>query len=207
MRLRDQVSDAHQNAVVDQFVVWLNLEKKTEFRVEERPNPPDAIIANGEITTWVEHTDLYRNSDEARSELTFVTPGEEHIPHSERPIVDPDNRIAHRLVERMRDKLSKSSYAESFYKYGQGYLVISERDPLFNDDSLETICTVIEDTVFSEDKKYIKEVYLAVRGISKLRFIRVNYHGCRISALMGRLKRYLTNHFSRREKRAAEFER
>lgn len=89
MRPRDQISDAHQNAVIDEFVEWLNLNKNTKFKVLERPDPPDAIIYNGKTTTWVEHCDLYRSHDEARSELSFATPGENHIPHSENPISDP----------------------------------------------------------------------------------------------------------------------
>jgi len=191
MRPRDRISDAHQNAVIDQFVEWLNLDKNTNFKVLERPDPPDAIIFNGKTTTWVEHCDLYRSSDEARSELSFVTPGEKHIPHSENPISDPDNRIAQQLVKRIKDKLTKSSYADSFCKYGRGYLVISERDPLFDNDSLKAIDMVIESSTFNEDKKYIKEVYLAVRGTDRLIFLRVNYHRNKFSIFINKFKRCL----------------
>ena len=78
-------------------------------------------------------------------------------------------------IERMKDKLSKSSYIECFNKYGAGYLVISERDNLFCNNSLLTIDKFIKNTVFREDKGYFKEVYLAVRSDSGLKFIKANY--------------------------------
>ncbi len=149
MRPRDKISASHEKAVVDQFVSWLNSKNSSNFAVVERPDPPDAIINDGEITSWVEHCDLYRSHEEARSELSFITPGEIHTPHSEHPISEPDNRIAQKLVKLMRSKLGKSSYLESFQKYGCGYLVISERDPLFNNDSLLAINDAIDSEVFS----------------------------------------------------------
>ncbi len=175
MRPRDKVSEAHQNAVIDQFVAYLNSDADSKFKIIDRPDPPDAIISDGTRTTWVEHTDLYRSGDEARDELSYVTPGEDHKPHTENPIHDPDNRIAKEFVNRMRDKLSKNSYAETFRNYGPGYLVISERDALFNKDSLAAIEVEIERNRFPEDKRFFAAVHFAVRTVSGLDFAEVHH--------------------------------
>lgn len=199
MRPREQIKRAHESAVIDQFVSWLNRSKGARFTVVDRPDPPDAIIVDGNKASWVEHADLYRDWEEAREELTFVTPGERHICHSENPIADPDLRTAAAFVQTMRDKLTKGSYKPIFEKYGRGYLVISERDPLFDRDTIQEIDCATEAALFREDKRYFKGVFLALRGNSGLVFGKVRYYRTKLSRLLWRALRYLTSAFSRRE--------
>ena len=100
MSFHRQIRQAHEEAVVDEFVHWLNQTTGSNWTVSERPDPPDAIITDGDTTSWVEHADLYRNGEEARSEMSFVTPDKAHIPHSEHPIADPDPSLPTSLRHR-----------------------------------------------------------------------------------------------------------
>jgi hypothetical protein len=65
---------AHESAIIGDFIAWLNAAHGSTWAVSERPDPPDAIITDGNMTSWIEHADLYRSREEARSETSFVTP-------------------------------------------------------------------------------------------------------------------------------------
>lgn len=175
MEYRD-IKNAHESAVIDDFVTWLNRKHGTDWRVIDRPDPPDAIIEDGEVRSWVEHTDLYRHWEEARSETSFITPGKEHIPHSENPIFDPDRRTAMALMDTLKKKLSNRSYRSAYGKYGRGYLVISERDPLFDHATVEEIDRITEEVMITGDIGFFKKVYLATHGQDGLVYGEITYH-------------------------------
>ena len=158
-----QIRQAHERVVVDDFVRWLNQTTGSNWTVSKRPDPPDAIITDGYKTSWVETADLYRNGEEARSEMSFVTPDRAHIPHSEHPIADPDRRTAVAFVQLLQDKLSKNSYRSVHGEYGQGFLVISERDPLFGDDTIAEISRITDEKCIAGDMGHFCKVYLAIR--------------------------------------------
>jgi hypothetical protein len=155
----------HETAVVDDFVAWLSDKSGANWTVLERPDTPDAVISNGVETSWVEHTDLYRTWEEARSETSFITPDKKHIPHAENPIFDPDRRIAIALMNLLQSKLSNDSYRQAYEVYGPGFLVISERDPLFNKDSIAEIDRISEEIKISDDRGYFSKVCLAIRAV------------------------------------------
>ena len=165
MKDRRVVKNAHEDAVIQQFVEWLNKKNKTNYKVIEKPDPPDAVFSDGQKISWVEHSDLYRNGDEAKVELTALTIDTNHIPLSaERPIVEPDKKIAYMLIERMRDKLNKDSYKPCRKKYGKGYLVISVRDPFFDNSSITEIDLFTEECIIREDKKTFQRCLFGYAG-------------------------------------------
>ena len=154
----------HETAVVVNFVGWLNEVTGSSWAVVEHPNPPDAIIRDGDTTSWVEQTDLYRSFEEARSETSFLIRSKAHIPHSEHPIYDPDRRIAMRLIDLLQRKLSSCSYRSAYEKHGPGFLVISERDALFHVDTMAEIDWIVGETEMVDDRTYFIKVYLAIRA-------------------------------------------
>lgn len=170
------IKQKHEATVVADFVAWLNRTSDTNWAVSERPNPPDAIITDGKTTSWVEHADLYRSWEEARSETSFVSPGKEHAPHSENPISDPDRRIAMELMALLQKKLTNCSYRPFYEKYGPGFLVISERDPFFDDATIAEIDRISEELKISNDLGYFKKLYLAIRIPDRLVYGELTYH-------------------------------
>jgi hypothetical protein len=165
----------HETAVVDEFVGWPKRTSGANWTVTSRPNPPDAIITNGSAISWVEHADLYRNWEEARSETSFVTPGKTHIPHSQHPICDPGRQTAMALMALLQDKLSNSSYRSAYEHYGQGFLVISVRDPLFDNDTVADIDRAAEQMGVADDNGYFCKIYLAIRSPQDLLYREVTY--------------------------------
>lgn len=160
----------HETAAVDAFVNWLNQTLGSNWVVVARPDPPDAIITDADATSWVEHADLYRSGD--RSETSRVIGN--HIPHSG-PIDDPDRRTAERLVAILTEKLSKESYRSTYDKHGPGFLVISERDNLFDPTTVVEIDRTLKEVRMVGDKGYFRKIYLAIRAGPGIEYREITY--------------------------------
>lgn len=175
MRNRRPVKDAHEIAVINDFIDWLNDKDGTKYEIVARPDPPDAILKDVESYMWVEHTDLYRSDDEAREEYEAILadPGETPFVHSENPVIGPDERIANSLLVNLCKKLIKSSYRDAFDLYGPGIIIMTERDPLFSNSSLTAIKNALHDFVCEDDQGHFKEVFLGYRAFDKLIFWRI----------------------------------
>jgi len=129
---RKQVKDAHEMAVIQQFVDCLNITTSSHFKVVAKPEPPDAVLFDECCSRWgwVEHADVYRTGDEAHEEWSAVAPDEAHYVHQESPICEPDDRFGSALTETLTEKLSKPSYVKAFEAYGPGILVLTERQSI-----------------------------------------------------------------------------
>jgi len=175
MKPREQIKQTHEDAVVDQFLSWYNSKHETKFKVIDKPEPPDAVAQENEKYLWIEHADIYRSSEEAREERSTVTPGEKPYERQEHPIVEPNKRVAVAFVSTLNNKLSKDSYEKWYEKYGPGILVLTERDPLFDQSTWDCISTELDSCSFEHDKGYFKEVFLGYRSMGGLAFIEVKY--------------------------------
>ncbi len=176
MKDRQIIKDKHENAVIQQFVTWWNKKNNLNYEITEKPDPPDAIIMDGKEISWIEHTDLYGDRVMARNEITLLAKDEKHKPHDPKvPFIEPDLNIASELINRIEDKLSKKSYKSWKQKYGKGYLIISERDPFFDEESINEIINIIRNKNIANDRKYFKGVYLAIRNNGGLKFGEIRY--------------------------------
>lgn len=167
-RPRDIIKEQHERSSLDEALDLLNLKNQSDFRIVERPDPPDAIVFDGTIYSWMEHVDAFRTEEEARELLTHVTPGEVSYQRTEQVIVSPDERIANSILCKMRTKLAKTSYKTWFEKYGKGILIITIQDPLFSetsfaaiDDELGSFYGKLRQLII--DQGYFKEVYVKFR--------------------------------------------
>lgn len=159
MKPREKIRQAHEDAVIDQFLEWYNSKNGTNFKVFEKPQPPDALAQDDGKFIWLEHADIYRNSEEAREERSAVTPGE--IPYERRDLIyEPDKRTAFAFIATLTNKLSKNSYNIWFEKYGPGILILTERDPLFNESTLDCITEELKTANLQSDQGYFHTVYL-----------------------------------------------
>ena len=173
MRAREKIKYAHETAVIETFINRLNFKTSKDFKIIDRPNPPDAILQSGNIYLWVEHADIYRNAEEAREECSIVTPGETPRYHSEHPIVEPDERITISFIAILHKKLMKESYREPFKKFGPGILILTEQDPGFDESTMECIQDKLVGYDFSGVRRYFKEAYLGYDSMGNLLFQRV----------------------------------
>lgn len=170
MRPRDVIKNGHEKFIVKQFLYWFNLRTGKNYEVVGKPEPPDALIKYQGEHKWVEHADIYRSSEEAREEYSSVTPSEEVYFHTEHPIIAPDARIALRVYKILNHKLSKSSYAEAHGKYGPGILILTERDPLFDESTLNEICQFLDGAKYDDDKGFFEAAYLGIRSMRDMVF-------------------------------------
>ena len=176
MKPREQIKKSHEDAVIGEFLSWYNSKHKTKFKVIERPKEqPDAIVQDENKYIWIEHADIYRSLEEAKAERSAVTAGEKPYERQERLIHEPDKRTAIAFVSTLKKKLPKTSYEKCTEKYGQGILILNERDALFNQSTLDCILTEFKSCTFEYDKGYFKKVFLGYRSTGGLAFIDMEY--------------------------------
>jgi len=173
LRPREVIKNGHENAVIEQFVAWQNSSTGKNYKIVAKPEPPDALLEHDGDYKWVEHADIYRSAEEAREEYSLVTTGEQPYFHTEHPIVSPDARIAASVYAVLQHKLSKNSYAEVHRRHGPGVLVLSERDPLFDESTLNDIYEVLRGAEYEGEKGFFEAVYLGVRSMGRLVFFRL----------------------------------
>ena len=166
MRKRDIIKNLHEKNAIKDSLDLLNAHNKTNFQIIKKPNPPDAIIQDESKYSWIEHTDVTRNNDEARELWTYIIPEEPFQRRTENIIINPQKKISLSIINRMVKKLTKDSYKPAFQKYDKGILIMTVLDPLFE----ESVLTVIEKDISNVDwkicknKKYFKTVYLCFKG-------------------------------------------
>ena len=175
MKPREKIKQAHEDAVIDHFLKWYNAKHGTKFEVIEKPEPPDAVSQHENNFIWIEHADIYRSSEEAREERSAVTPGETPYERQEHPIDEPDKRTSFAFVSTLNKKLSKNSYSKWYKKYGPGFLILTERDPLFDQSTWDCITKTLKSESFENDKGYFNKVYLGYRSFSGFAFVEVEY--------------------------------
>jgi hypothetical protein len=175
MKPRKKIQQGHEDAVIDQFLSWYNSKHRTEFKVFEKPQPPDALARDKDKVIWIEHADIYRSWGEAREERSAVTPGETPYERQEHPIFEPDKRVSAAFISTMDKKLSKDSYEKWYEKYGPGILVLTERDPLFDQSTWDSMSSELDSCSFENDKGYFKEAFLGYRSRGGLAFIEIEY--------------------------------
>lgn len=175
MKPREQIKQAHEEAVIEQFLAWYNSKHGTAFKVIEKPQPPDALAQDQEKYIWIEHSDIYRSWEEAREERSTVTPGETPYERQEHPIYAPDERTALAFVSTLNKKLSKDSYDKWFRKYGPGILILTERDPLFDQSTWDCIIEKLKSSPFEDNRGFFKNIFLGYRSREGLLFIEVDY--------------------------------
>lgn len=175
MKPREAVKQAHEDAVISEFLDWYNLANKSNFKLIAKPEPPDAIAKYLKKEIWIEHADIYRSAEEAREERSAVTPGEKPYNRQEHPIFEPDKRTANALIATLKKKIQKNSYEEWFKKYGGGFLILTERDPPFDQSTWDRINDELKKASFQNDKGFFESVYLGYRSGGGLAFIEIKY--------------------------------
>ncbi|MFC1677346.1 hypothetical protein ACFL3G_09835 [Planctomycetota bacterium] len=165
MNARKLIKKGHEKSVINKFVDFYSSNSHQKMSVtkwSKNSESFDALIKIGDQISWVEHADIYRSNDEAREEYSYITPGEHPCPHSEHPIVAPDSRIATAFVQVLEKKLIKQSYSATSTEYGKGFLLLTERDPGFCEDTLEEIRHQVRAHNFS-DCGFFRCAYIGYR--------------------------------------------
>ena len=135
---RAAIQKAHELAVLNAAVEEHNRAHGLRLEVVERPDPPDAILSDGTITTWLELTDAFFSGDWARDLFSHAA-DEPHRPMREGGYADMDAQLATRFCELVCDKASKDSYKPFIATYGPGILVVGLESPWIGDETIAAI--------------------------------------------------------------------
>lgn len=140
---RQALRDFRENAIIQEFVQWLNAHESTDLRIVERPDPPDAILTCSSAVTWMELTDIVRNKDEAEELFSYMATGSPTHRH-EGLAINGNDVLPEVFLATLHNKLVKTSYLDVYKKYGRGILLLNEVDPLFDESTLELIIEAVE---------------------------------------------------------------
>lgn len=135
---RADVKDAHELAVLHAALAEHNKIHGLRLTVVSRPDPPDAILSDGNITTWMEHTDAFVFTAWAKDLISYAA-DEEHIPMIKGPYMDMDAQLAGEFCDLVCKKAGKASYEPFISQYGPGILVVSLESPWLSDDTIDEI--------------------------------------------------------------------
>jgi hypothetical protein len=126
------VQEQHEDAVISDFVEWLNARRKTNFRVVAKPNPPEALIKSGRTTRWIEATDAFWSDEYAQDLYSYATPSETHKQVRPGRYMGMDALFASQFSRVLIAKLKKRSYLPFLKTYGPGFLIIQLNHPWLN---------------------------------------------------------------------------
>jgi hypothetical protein len=143
----------HELSVAKDFAKFIS-NRISEYSVLSTPDPPDAILKSSKgQTLWVEITDVFRSTEEAKFAFGVIN-------DLKRPniIVEPDQQINIHTVIGIEKKFNKTSYSKALNDYGKGILILWVFDPLFTDSTLSKIQLNFEELDLISD--YFFEVYI-----------------------------------------------
>ena len=89
-------------------------------------------------------------------------------------------------------KYSKDSYEKWYEKYGPGILVLTERDPLFDQSTWDSMSSELDSCSFENDKGYFKEAFLGYRSRGGFAFIEIEYQNRQVDVVRDELIRKFT---------------
>lgn len=162
---RRSVQQQHERAVVQDFLVWQNARRGTQFKVIAEPNPPEAIIRSVRITQWVEVTDAFWTDAWAQDLYSDATPGEVYRPVGPGPFAEMDGSLATHFVQVLVKKLKKTSYRRFFEEYGAGYLLVPINHPFFARRTVWEMKDLWRAKQPVENLGCFKEIYFAFQTI------------------------------------------
>lgn len=133
-----EIKEAHEVAVLGVALAEHNRLHGLNLSVIERPEPPDAILSDGSITTWMELTDVFFSQEWARS-LSSYRSVKGHQPMRTGGYLNMDDPFVESFCEAIIKKSSKSSYSSCLQKHGPGILVVGLYSPWLDGQTLKEI--------------------------------------------------------------------
>ena len=139
MILRREINSKHEHAVIDSAIRAHNERTGDNFSVESRPDPPDAILIDGDKRIWIEHTDVFYDSRWAEDLTSYAATDRDHRPMRKGPHMDMDDRVADNFVEVVLNKFKKDSYKSVVEELGAGILVVGLESPWLDEKTIQAI--------------------------------------------------------------------
>ena len=139
---------AYETLIAQRFATWLSNQTGQLHTVTRGPNPPDFLLSSG---TWLELTDIYLNDEEAKFENS---PREKTFSFN----CSPDEP-ALRLLQKLNQKLAKTSYREIYKRTGRGILLLTCQDSFFDQVNLAHVQQALESFRPTTDQGFFNVAY------------------------------------------------
>jgi hypothetical protein len=138
MTTRREIKSKHEGAVIDAALRAHNKQLGALFQVESRPDPPDAILVDGNQRIWLEHTDVFYPGW-AEDLTSFAASDKIHRPMRKGFHIDMDNQVAEVFVKLVIEKFNNNSYKPAVNQYGPGLLIVGIESPWLDDETVQAI--------------------------------------------------------------------
>lgn len=138
MTTRREINSKHEGAVIGAALLAHNEHVGRAFQVESRPDPPDAILVDGNQRTWMEHTDAFYPGW-AEDLTSYAAADKVHRPMRKGRHMDMDNQVAEVFVEAVLGKFNNKSYKPAVNQYGPGILVVGIESPWLDGETVQAI--------------------------------------------------------------------
>jgi hypothetical protein len=138
MTTRREINSKHESAVIGAALHAHNERMGGSFQVELRPDPPDAILVDGNRRPWIEHTDAFYPGW-AEDLTSFAASDKIHRPMRRGPHLDMDNQVAGVFAKVVIAKFNNKSYQSVVNQYGPGILVVGIESPWLDDETVHAI--------------------------------------------------------------------
>ena len=153
MVLRKDLKDAHENSVLSTFKDYMK-EKGSILKVENRPDPPDALVEIDNNKTWIEITDAFFSDDVAKSITSYAAHDKIHQPSKSGLFIDADAITSERVESVIKKKLTKSTMIELANLLGGGILLVGLFDPFFDINVIENHFSIAFEIQMQEQKVF-----------------------------------------------------
>ncbi len=138
MPTRREINPQHESAVIDAALRAHNETLGAGFSVESRPDPPDAILVDGNQRTWMEHTDAFYPGW-AEDITSYAASDKVHKPMRKGRHLDMDNQFADAFAKEVLKKFNNKSYQPVVDQFGPGILVVGLESPWLDEETLQAI--------------------------------------------------------------------
>jgi len=134
------------------------------YTVVPAADPPDFLLEPG---TWLELSDIYRNEGEA----TFLnSPTETRFSFQGSP-----DEPAVRLLQKLDEKLAKTSYQHIYDQRGSGLLLLTCQDCAFDEVNLAQVHQAVASFRPTDDRGFFEAAYFEYRLPNEERTYEVVY--------------------------------
>ncbi len=167
MNRRSDIQKQHERSLIQSFLEWFNSELKSNYVVIDEPDPPEAIIRDGNDTTWIEVADAFHSDEFAKDLYSYATPGEDHQPMPSGPHFQMDSQFTYRFISVLKKKLGKKSYLPFKEKFGPGQLIICIQHSWFDAGTVEEMKELCKSEDWSDDLGCFDKILISFSSMNK----------------------------------------
>jgi hypothetical protein len=143
---------ASEIQIAERFAAWLAKTAGQSYTISRGTNPPDFLM---EPQTWLEVSDIYLSNEQAK----FLNSPEEKSFSFQGSPDDP----ALRLLQKLDEKLGKTSYRRIHDERGAGVLLLTCQDCFFDEVNLARVHKALASFRPTNDQGSFRTVYFEYR--------------------------------------------